>query len=210
MLSWLAVTLASRPRSARAVPPPVRLVGLHFLPTRLAISVGLGDLFWPADRARLRSGFATRVQVAVTALRVEGGREVVVARTWRRAEIVYDVWDERLRVRVTSPDDEAHEPEVAADEREAIERVTQLVRFPVAERALLRAGSPHRLYVRGDLNPLSQELVADVRRSLSRPAPSGRLAPGESAFGSVLRFFVNPRVEASDRTVEFMSQGFVA
>jgi len=61
--------------------------------------VGLPDLFGPEDRERLTSGFVTRVLLRV-ALQEEGVAEPV-ALAFQRTEIVYDIWDERFRLRVT-------------------------------------------------------------------------------------------------------------
>ena len=42
--------------------------------------------------------------------------------------------------------------------------------FPIVEAARLRPGRPYCLAFRGDLNPISEELMADVRAGLP-PAP---------------------------------------
>ena len=65
------------------------------------------------------------------------------------------------------------------------------------------------MLVRGDLNPISEDLLADVRRWLVQPARGQRrLGAGDSFFGSFVSIFVNPRIEDSERQVRFVSQPF--
>jgi hypothetical protein len=185
---------------------PRRQTGLVLTPAYLAVSVGLQDLFQPEDRERLKSGFATRVLLRV-ALQEEGSSEPI-ALAFQRTEIVYDIWDERFRLRVTR----GAGPDVHLEARtpdEAIMRAAALWQFPVAEAARLRPGVPYVLTFRGDLNPISDELLADVRRWLAQPARGQRrVGAGDSFFGSFVSIFVNPRIEDSDRQVRFVSQRF--
>jgi hypothetical protein len=194
---------------ARAAPPaglPRRTTGLTLTPAHLTVSVGLQDLFGPDERHRLESGFATRVLVRV-ALQQEGVPEPVAV-AFQRAEIVYDIWDERFRLRLTNgvgPDlhVEARTPD------EAIARAAALWRFPIVEAARLRPGASYVLAFRGDLNPISEELMADVRRWLVQPARGQRrVGTGDSFFGSFVSIFVNPRIEDSERQIRFVSQRF--
>jgi hypothetical protein len=185
---------------------PRRTTGLAVTPTQLVASVGLQDLFGPEDRERLKSGFVTRVLLRV-ALQEEGTAEPI-ALAFQRTEIVYDIWDERFSLRVTrgaGPDVhlEARTPE------EAIARAATLWQLPVADAARLRPGASYVLAFRGDLNPISDELMADVRRWIVQPARGERrVGTGDSFFGSFVSIFVNPRLEDSERQVRFLSQRF--
>ena len=191
---------------ARADERPPRFVGVHTKGGKLAVSVGLQDLFWPTDGERLKSGFASSVLIRVELFR-EGGKHPL-AQEARSTYIVYDIWDERFRVRVV---DASGAPELQVESlREAIERATVLLRFRVVDLARLEPGATYRLRFRADLNPLSQELMQDVRKWLVRPPSQGRSSTGDSAFGSLVSFFVNPRIEESERQLSFISQTFVA
>jgi hypothetical protein len=65
------------------------------------------------------------------------------------------------------------------------------------------------LAVRGYLNPISEDLLIEVRRWLVQPARGQRrLGAGDSFFGSFVSIFVNPRIEDSERQVHFVSQPF--
>ena len=209
----IAVLLAASPAvmrgTARAdTPIPQRTTGLAVKNGQLLISVGLQDLFGPAERQHLTSGFSTRIliRVALQDASSDGGEALSLA--VQRAEIVYDIWDERFSVRVTRGLG-AELRAIAPTAEEAIWRATALYQFPIAETARLQSGGRYVVLVRGDLNPISEDLIKDVRRWLVQPARGQRrLGAGDSFFGSFVSIFVNPRIEDSERQVRFISQPF--
>ena len=103
-------------------------------------------------------------------------------------------------------------PDVRLEARtpdEAIARATTLWQLPVADAARLRPGATYVLAFRGDLNPISDELMADVRRWIVQPARGERrIGTGDSFFGSFVSIFVNPRLDDSERQLRFLSQRF--
>ncbi len=215
--AFVAVGLTAWHGLARAETLPVRTIGIHRFAGRLHVDVSLRDLFLPQHRTRLRSGFATRVLLRVSVF--PDGSTEPVASAYRRTQVVYDIWEERFRVHrqeglegATGGDrggGRKSERFVPASEWEAITLATALSKFPVVELARLRPGRRYRIVFRADLNPLSEELVADVRRSLTDPGGGrGRLA-SDSFFGSFVSIFVNPRIEDSERQLGFGSQTFV-
>src|SRR5262245_65873802 len=161
---------------------------MHVKGGQVVVSVGLQDLFGAAERERLTSGFSTRVLIRV-ALQEEEGEPVALA--VQRAEIVYDIWDEKFSVRVTRGLG-AELRALAPTADEAIWRATALWQFPIADLSRLQAGGRYFVLVRGDLNPISEDLLADVRRWLVQPARGQRrLSAGDSFFGSFVSIFVN-------------------
>ena len=207
--AWIiaAAVVAGAFRHARAADPlPTRVTGIATEGGHLLVSVGLQDLITDPDRQRLMSGFATRILIRVY-LHQEG-MDDPVAVAFQRAEIVYDLWDERFRVRVTRESGGELQTDVRTSD-DVIWRTCALWRFPVAELSRLRIGARYFLAFRADLNPISEELLADVRRWLVQP-PRGqrRVGAGDSVFGSFVSIFVNPRVEDSERQVRFLSQSF--
>ncbi|MEO5769275.1 MAG: DUF4390 domain-containing protein [Polyangia bacterium] len=195
---------------AHAEPLPVRTTGISRSGSTLAVSVGLQDLFTPAARDRVMSGFSTRVLIRIF-LRREGESEPVAV-AFQRAEIVYDIWDEKFRVRVTHGPGTDRMVETTTVE-DAITLATALRQFPLAEQGQLQPGARYFLAVRGDLNPLSPELQAEVRRWLRQPAGAQRrpgAGGGDSFFGSFVTVFVNPQIEDSESQVRFVSQTFQA
>jgi hypothetical protein len=186
--------------------PPVRTTGVDIRDGQLVVSVGLQDLFGPAEREHLTSGFTTRVLIRVALEDQATGEPMAIA--VQRAEIVYDIWDEKFSVRTTRGLG-AELRAVAASADEAIWRATALRDFPIADAGRLRAGRRYAVVVRGDLNPISNDLLADVRHWLVEPARGQRrLWAGDSFFGSFVSIFVNPRIEDAERQLRFVSQPF--
>jgi hypothetical protein len=183
----------------------VRTTGMNRFGGKLHVDVGLQDLFWQQHRKQLRSGFASRVLLRVAIYLEEGDEPISTA--FRRTEVTYDIWTEKFQVHRI--DSEGRDERFAvAGETEAIRLATALIRFPVSPLTSLTPGERYKIAFRADLNPLSDELVADVRRSLISPARGqGRLA-GDSFFGSFVSVFVNPRIEDSERQLRFVSQTF--
>jgi hypothetical protein len=205
-LVLLVLLLASsRARGGVGDTLPHRTTGVAVSHGWLLASVGLQDLFGPTERQRLTSGFATRVLIRV--ILQEQGTDEPVAIAFQRTEIVYDIWDEKFRLRITR----GTGPDVRIEARtpdEAIARAAALWQFPIVEARRLRPGSAYVLAFRGDLNPISEELLADVRRWLAQPGRGRRVGAGDTFFGSFVSIFVNPRIEDSDRQVRFASQPF--
>jgi len=203
----LAVLLAgARGVAWAADPPPRRQAGIEVKGGQLTISVGLQDLFGATERQHLSSGFATRVLIRAAIQEESSGEPIALG--VQRSEIVYDIWDERFDVRATRGLG-AEQRVVVPTADEAIWRATVLVDFPLAEAKRLRPDGRYVVVVRGDLNPISEDLLVEVRRWLVQPARGERrLGAGDSFFGSFVSIFVNPRIEDSERQVRFVSQPF--
>jgi hypothetical protein len=204
-LTTLALA-AAQAMPARAQEPEERKTGINRRDGHLLVSLGLQDLFKPQDAQRLLSGFTSRVLVRVAVFRLDSPEPV--AQAMRHTEIVYDLWDEKFRVRRFEARDKIETREVAAV-GEAIDLATALVAFPGVSLDRLEPGVTYRLSVRADLNPISQELLADVRRWLARPSPRSRMGSGDSFFGSFVSVFVNPRIDESERQLRLVSQPWV-
>ena len=146
----LAGTAAMQTPAQADEPLPQRTTGVVVKNGQLLISVGLQDLFGQAERQHLTSGFSTRILIRVAlqdAMR-EDGEPLALA--VQRAEIVYDIWDEKFSVRVTRGLG-AELRALAATADEAIWRATALWQFPIADTSRLRAGGRYVVLVRGDL-----------------------------------------------------------
>ena len=204
-LGVIAVVLLAAPARA-ADPLPIRQTGIEPGGGKLLVSVGLQDLVSAADQQRLTSGFATRVLIRIY-LHEEGVDEPIAV-AYQRAEIVYDLWDERFRVRVARDNGAEVQSETRTPD-DAVWGACALWHFPIADVRRLRPGARYFVAFRADLNPISEELLADVRRWLVQP-PRGqrRVGAGDSVFGSFVSIFVNPRVEDSERQLRFLSQSF--
>jgi len=124
---------------AHAAPPTVRTAGIARKVDKLVVSIGLQDLFGPRDIERLLSGFSTRVLIRVALLREDSSEPV--AQVMRLAEIVYDLWDEKLRVRLSTDKPGVAETKIVATPQAAVDLATSLVGFPLVETSSLQSGT---------------------------------------------------------------------
>ncbi len=191
--------------AAPAHAAPLRACGIDRKGGHLAVSVGAQDLFGPADGERLRSGFTSRVNIRAEVYQV--GQPAPVAQTWRRAEIVYDLWTERFRVTVENRQSPRQVQEVGTA-AQAIALATTLVKVVVADLKQLQPGQRYRLDFRADLNPITREYVDEVRRWLAQPLGRGRSAAGDGFFGWFVGIFVHPTIDDSERRLRFSSAVF--
>lgn len=188
-------------------PPLVRTVGVGRHASLLVVSVGLQDLFGPRDVERLLSGFSTRVLIRVALVR-DGSSDPVATAT-RLTEVVYDLWDEKVRLRISRGKAGVGETMVVPTAKAAVDVAASLVAFPVADADRLDSKASYHLSLRADLNPISDELVTNVRRWLSHPSGHGRAGSADSFFGSFVSVFVNPRIDDSERMLQVTSQSFL-
>jgi hypothetical protein len=77
----------------------------------------------------------------------------------------------------------------------------------VARLAALPVGQEFMLAMQAELNPVSKETLAEVRRWLSQ-GTGGGLDRGGAFFGSFVSVFVNPKIPEADRVLRVRSQPF--
>ena len=78
----------------------------------------------------------------------------------------------------------------------------------VVRRTLLAAGQPYFLGVVVDVNPVSPEMVDQMRRWMSRPTGATGITPTDSLFGSFVQLFAR-QIATSDKTLTFRTQSVV-
>ncbi len=200
----LLAALALAPRSLRAQGDDVRTLAFSEDGTSLLVSGTFTDVFDRDLLEQLSSGFAQTVWVQMWVRPAEGGGGPIwfAAATYRA---VYAVWDEVYLVRLRDPAGERNLR--FASRAEALKALTTLASFPVAPLSVIPAGPRFFLDVVVAVNPVGPELLADVRRWISRPR-GGQIAGDASFFGSFVSVFVNPKLSAADRTLHFRSQDF--
>jgi hypothetical protein len=152
----------------------------------------------------LSNGFAT--VVVLRAYVYQKGRELPVAFAAATFRVVYDLWDEHYEIRITDAGGDRNL--VRKTRADALKEVTTLVDLPLARLDQVPIPVHHFVGVIVEVNPVSAELLAEVRRWISRPRGSQDVAASSSFFGSFVSIFVNPRIAEADRTLKFRSQYF--
>jgi hypothetical protein len=213
---WLALAVALvalAPLGADAQQPSTPQQPAHpaALPSRLANYAWDNDLLRASfsyrdvlgDTAlvkKLSSGLPT--VIAMRAYVYQEGQDVPVALATRVCRVVYDLWDEVYRVHVSEPE---HERDQAVLLDSVLRLCTEARDLAVVRRSYLAAGQPCFLGVVVDVNPVSPQMVEQMRRWMTRPTGSTGIAPGDSLFGSFVQLFVR-QIATSDKTLTFRTQ----
>lgn len=202
LLALVWVCSGARPARAEDGEPPARRLGMSIAGRSLLATFGYRDVFSRSIADKLTSGLPTRVVVQINLEREGSG--VPVAYWVRTADIVYDLWEEVYVV--TVEDEEGRRRARVATAEAAMDLAGALRRANVANLGALPAGI-YRLRVLVEVNPVSREMVENIRRWLTRP-PAGRsgTAGQTNFFGSFVGIFVDRRIGQADRIVSFVSQ----
>lgn len=173
---------------------------------QLTATVGFREMLGAKLKKRLRSGFATTVVMRLSLYRVGHKRPLVVAA--RTVQAVYDLWGDNYLL--TTEDVRGVQTERLRSQSQVVDRLTSCWRFPMVENSKL--DHKRQYFVAGlvEVNPMSREVLTEVRRWLRQPYRRQRTGTRESFFGSFVSVFVNDKVHRADKIYKFRSQLFVA
>jgi hypothetical protein len=204
VLAAVALAAAAAPRAAAADEGVVYKRGAFVEEgTDLALSVGFRELFTSGLRARLQDGFATTVVMRLYLYEEDG--EAPIAVSARTLKAVYDLWEEKYLLRIEEP--QRTRAIWLRSQKDVVDRLTSLYRFPVAKVWAIQPGARYFVAVIAEVNPISEELLSDVRRWLRNP--SGRSQVGsESFFGSFVSIFINNKIRRAERSFRLRTQTF--
>ena len=170
---------------------------------QLLVTTSLTKLFDSGSYDKLDSGFASTVVIRFWVYPKGGADPLSFQLVQRR--VIYDLWDE---VYVLELDEPAGRRVVKVKYKaEALKLLTSIEALPVARLDRIPYEKHHVLAMVVELNPVSQETLAEVRRWLSE-GTGGGLERGGSFFGSFVSVFVNLKVPAADRVLRIRSQPF--
>jgi len=171
---------------------------------QLVVSTMFTELLDTNAYERLASGFATTVVARIYVYRK--GSDEPVAAVMSSFRVVYDLWDQNYVVRVDGP--LGRRTWRFTQRAEALKALTTLDAVPIAPLDSIPRGPLFYMAMVVELNPVSPELLAEMRRWLTRPAGSASIDRGSSFFGSFVSVFVNPRLPEADRVLRMRSQPF--
>ncbi len=171
----------------------------------LKVSLGFREMFNHKLRQRMLSGFTTTVVMRIYLYEQGGGEPVAFAA--RTLKAVYDLWDERFLFQLQEP----HRRRKARfrEQHKVVDRLTSLWRFPLVKLHKIKPGTQYFVAVVAEVNPMSEELLEEVRRWLRNPYSEHRQASsGSSLFGSFVSIFVNNKIRSAEKTYQLRTQPF--
>lgn len=212
-MRWARVSFAllfvlTLDRVARADDPPAepaklpaRSANFAWDKTLLRASFSFRDALEPPLAQKLSSGLP--MTVAMRAYVLREGETDPVALAVRTCRVVYDLWDEIYRIKTAGPGGERDTAAINADG--VLRQCFEARDFPVVDRTVLRAGAAHYLGVIVEINPVSPQMLEQMRKWVSRPTGSTGIGPSDALFGSFVGLFVR-NIGTSDKTLRFRTQ----
>jgi len=161
-------------------------------------------LFDNAAYDALDDGPASTVVIRIAIVPDGGGNPVAGMLTQRQAS--YEPWDEIFYINIDCPGQLCRKLKEKR-KADALKRITAMDALPVALLRFIPYDQHFVLVMQVELNPVSNETLAEVRRWLSQ-GTGGGLDRGGAFFGSFVSVFVNPKIPAADRVLRFQSQPF--
>jgi hypothetical protein len=164
---------------------------------------GIGKLFDTIAYEALSTGIPSSVVIRIQI--TPRDTDTPVAEQLIQRSVVYDVWDEIYTLRIDQPGD--RKTIKVKFRAEALKWLTSIDDLPIARLAVLPVDQVFVLKMVVELNPVSKETLAEVRRWLSQ-GNGGGLDRGGAFFGSFVSVFYNPKIADADRVLRIRSQPF--
>jgi len=202
-LAVIALVLVALP--ARADEDKLEVQRMRFIERgeQLTATGNLAKLFDQAAYEQLSSGFPSTIQIG-TFVYPRGKADPIAAAVEIRT-IVYDLWDEQYVIKIEGQGGKRMRK--VKYRAEALKILTALDDFPIAKLSDIPYDDIFYLGITVQLNPVSKETLAEVRRWLSQ-GTGGGLDRGGVFFGSFVSVFVNPKIADADRVLRIRSQLF--
>jgi hypothetical protein len=169
----------------------------------IRVSTAIGKLFDSDAYEELGSGFESTIVIRMWVYK-KGSDDPVGYQVLER-KVLYDMWDEVYEIELVGPGGSAkYKVKYRA---EALKLLTTIDAVPVVAADDLPYEKHHYLVMVAELNPVSDETLAEVRRWLTKGSGGG-LDRGGGVFGRAVSVFVNPDVADADRVLWLKSQPF--
>jgi hypothetical protein len=168
-------------------------------------TTALGKLFDAAAYDALDDGPAMTVVIRIWVYPEGSTKPVAFVLVQRKAS--YEPWDEIFYISLDEPMGGRRKLKEKR-KAEALKRLTAIEDLPIARLSALPYDQVFLVAMHVELNPVSKETLAEVRRWLSQ-GTGGGLDRGGAFFGSFVSVFVNPKIAEADRTLRIQSQPFI-
>jgi hypothetical protein len=161
----------------------------------------------PALRRKLSSGLpmhiAMRAYVYEDSQSTSSPTSVTLAP--RICTVNYDLWEEVFKMHISEPGRERDLAAVVLNG--AIRDCAEARDLAVVQRSLLKPGTSYFLGVIVEVNPVSQDMMNQMRQWITRPNGSSSIGPTNALFGGFVSLFA-PNIPSSDKTITFRTQDF--
>ena len=171
-----------------------------------SVTFSVRDFLDVSVSQKLQSGLPQTLITRVYAYGERGKDPIAVSVLSCR--VVYDLWENTYRIERQT---EAQDKTWTVKNLDGVGRLClELERSPLGDAKAFARIAGQRVYFAAqvELNPLSQDTVARIRRWLARP--SGSQLEGNAFFGSFVSIFVSRKLGAAEKTLSIRSDLFAA
>lgn len=159
----------------------------------------------PALRKKLSSGLPMHIAMRAYVYEDTSSPPPVTLAP-RICTVRYDLWAEVFEMHVSEPG--RGERDLAAVNADgAIRNCAEARDLAVVQRNLLKPGTRYFLGVIVEVNPVSQDMMNQMRQWITRPNGSSSIGPTNALFGGFVSLFA-PNIPSSDKTITFRTQDF--
>jgi hypothetical protein len=199
----VALVLLAFPAYADDYKPELQKMRFIERTQNLTVTTNISRLFDSDAYEALSSGFPSTIVIATAVYPRDGEDPITVGKEIRT--VVYDLWDEQYIIRVDGAG--GRKTKKVKYRAEALKILTAIEDMPIAQLGDIPFEDVFYLRMTVQLNPVSKETLAEVRRWLSQ-GTGGGLDRGGVFFGSFVSVFVNPKIADADRVLRIRSQPF--
>jgi hypothetical protein len=209
--AWLGIALLAPLAAAYADDAPAALpikksFKIVYSSDRLDVQTAFADSFDKEYLEKPLEGLTTTVLVRVY-LYSESDVTTPLAIGVRETSVVCDIWEEICSVRIAEPG-KVTTLTKGTDKTELLKYIAAFEGLPLYLYGPLSDKETYFVAVIAEVNPLSEELVAEARRWLVRASGSSRGGKSSSFFGPFAAIFVNIRQGSAEATIKFRSKSF--
>ncbi len=203
----LLVTLVA-PAGARAdgnskQGPPLRDVRFEWDQARklLYVSLSIRDVVDASIQKKMRQGLPTTIVLTATLYRT--GSSEPLATTAQTCKVTWHVWEEAFRIEVTRPGQSRAQWTTTMEG--VLRRCADVQRLLAGNSDQVPFGATLYMHAKVQVNPVSKDLLAKIKRWVSRPSGTGTAAPGDALFSTFTGLFLQ-RIGDADRELKFTTK----
>lgn len=185
--------------------PEQRTVNFLWGASRRALYADLTfrDIIDERTQGKLKRGLPT--EILFTALLYSVGSSAPLSTSYQSCKITWHVWEEMYRVEVTRTNKRTVHRHWTPNLNGVLRRCAELNRLLVADSSQVSAGRELYMTATVRINPVSEELLAKLKRWVSRPTQTGTASPGSALFSTFTGLFMQ-RIGDAERTISFVTK----
>jgi hypothetical protein len=149
-------------------------------------------------------GSGLPVDIVMRAYVYREGDSSPIALSGHTCTVKYMLWDDFYQVKI----DQATRDQPVVNLDGVLNKCVQVTDLIVADKNLLTGSKPFFLATIVEVNPVSAQMLAELRQWIARPAGSTGIGPGDALFGAFVGLFVK-QLGNADKTLKFRTQSVV-